>query len=199
MPRPKANVAEARALILAEAEQLLGETDGRRLVLSEVAARMGISQSYVHRFFRTKADLVQSLAERWFSEIHTEADRVAALDLPAEERLELWVLALMRLKRARYEENPELFQAYLDLASKNMDLLEKHATELDESLRRILSDMVPKATLEACTACVQDATVLFTVPFNIARFPGRATDERAQNVLRVIKRGLHEITDDPKE
>lgn len=197
MARPRIDVAQARSDILSEAERLLGESDGRRLILSEIAARMGISQSYVHRFFRTKADLARSLAERWFDEVQTGADRVAALDLPAEDRLEEWVLVLLKLKRDRYEENSELFVAYLDLASDHMDLLAEHMAGLDQSLRRILREMVPEAMLDEATACVQDATAIFTVPFNIALFPKRATDERARAVIRVLRCGLREISDRP--
>lgn len=199
MPRPKTDIEQVRSKILSEAEQLLKETKGQRLVLSEIAARIGISQPYVHRFFKTKADLVKSLARRWFEDIQSEADRVAALNLPAEERLEEWVLTLLRMKRERYDANPELFRAYLDLASQHMSLMAEHTTALDGSLRRILVEMVPEDALDLCTGCVKDATVLFIVPFDIARFPERATEERARTVLRVLKRGLCELSGSPEK
>lgn len=165
---------------------MLVETQGRRLVLSEIAARVGISQSYAHRFFPTKADLVRALAQRWFDEVEAESTRIAALDLPPPDRLELWILSILRLKRDRFDADPALFRAYLDLASDHMDLVVEHTQRLGAALRAILADMVPAQDLDRVQATVEDATVLFRVPMNIARFRRNATDERARNVLRAL-------------
>jgi AcrR family transcriptional regulator len=172
--------------LIAEAERMLVETQGRRLVLSEIAARIGISQSYAHRFFPTKADLVRTLAQRWFDEVEAESIRILALDRPAPERLELWVLSILRLKRDRFDADPALFLAYLDLAADHMDLVAEHTGKLSAALRAILADMVPAERLDRAHATVEDATVLFRVPMAIARFRRNATDERARNVLRAL-------------
>lgn len=198
MARPKADPDKTRAVILDEAERMLEETMGRRLFMSDIAARMGISQSYVHRFYRTKADLVKCLAQRWFHDVQAEADRIADLDLPAEDRLDMWVLSLLHLKRERFDANPELFRAYVDLAAQHMPLLGDHAEALEMSLRRILRDMVEDEHLDEAVVCVQDATILFTMPFNIARFPQRATPARAKVVLRVLRAGLDALSKNTK-
>ena len=121
---------------------MLAETGGRRLILSEVAARAGLSQSYAHRFFRTKADLVRGLAERWFAEVEAAADAAAAAPgLSAEARLEAWALAILRVKRDRHDADPALFRAYLDLARDHMDVAASHAARLCDGLSAILREM----------------------------------------------------------
>lgn len=186
MARPKATTEDLSDRIIEEAEKLLIETQGRRLVLSEIAARIGIAQSYTHRFFPTKADLVRALAARWFADVERASRRAAALDAPAAERLEAWVLAVLRLKRARYDENPALFRAYLDLAAGHMDLVREHTDRLRKDLRGILSATVEEARLDEAVALAEDATVLFRTPDNIARRREAATDERAKAVVRML-------------
>jgi AcrR family transcriptional regulator len=186
VPRPKPDSDRITSQLIAEAERMLVETQGRRLVLSEIAARVGISQSYAHRFFPTKADLVRALAQRWFDAVEAESTRILALDRPAAERLELWVLSVLRLKRDRFDADPALFLAYLDLAADHMDLVAQHTGKLSAALRAILADMVPAEDLDRAHAMVEDATVLFRMPMNIARFRRNATDERARNVLRAL-------------
>ncbi|RXZ64407.1 hypothetical protein [Pelagerythrobacter rhizovicinus] len=169
---------------------MLTETRGRRLVLSELAARIGISQSYAHRFFATKADLVRELAARWFKQIETESAKIAALDLSAGDRLERWVLTLLSLKRDRYDADPEVFDAYLELAADHMDIVANHAAKLTRDLTAILSDIVPPGDLETTVAIVEDATMLFRVPFNISRFRHRATNTRAKAVVQLLLAGV---------
>ena len=164
---------------------MLVETQGRRLVLSELAARVGISQSYAHRFFPTKADLLRTLAKRWFAEVEAESMRITALDLPAPERLETWILTILRLKRDKFDENQALYLAYLDLALGHMDLVKAHTDLLTRDLASIVSGIVGKDRLADALALVEDATLLFRTPQNIARLRARATDERARAVVKM--------------
>ncbi|MFV0474654.1 MAG: TetR/AcrR family transcriptional regulator [Pikeienuella sp.] len=186
MARPKANVQEISDRLIEEAERLLAETRGRRLVLSEIADRVGISQSYVHRFFPTKAALVRALAQRWFDEVERESSAAAGADVPAAKRLEVWMLGLLRLKRDRYDEDPALFDAYLELAGEHPDLVAAHTGRLHEDLARIVAGMVPAGELPAAVALVEDATILFRTPHNISRCRAQATDERAKAVIRML-------------
>ena len=169
---------------------MLVETRGCRIFLSVLADRVGISQSYVHRFFPTKADLVRALAERWFAEVEAASTAALARDLPPDERLEQWVLAILRVKRDRYDADPALFLAYLDLAGDHGDLVATHVRRLSRALESILRDMVRPDRLADSLALVEDATNLFRVPHDIARFRPRATDDRARAVVRAVALAL---------
>ncbi|BCH33990.1 hypothetical protein MesoLjLc_59200 [Mesorhizobium sp. L-8-10] len=108
--------------------------------------------------------------------------RVAAQDLPPGEKLERWVLTILSLERDRYDAGPGLFNACLELAADHMDIVAAHTSNLSRALERILSDLVPPNALEETVAVVEDATVLFRVPMNIARFrPVRPTRGRKQS------------------
>lgn len=186
MPRPKANFEEIRLRLIAEAEAQLEKSDGRRLVLSDLADRLGMSQSYVHTFFPTKADLVRALARKWFETVENVSRSAAEADAPPETRLENWVLSILREKRDRFDANPKLFRSYLELASAHMDLVQVHVAALRQDLEAIVQDMTPASDVTATMQLIEDATLLFRTPQNIAAYRCRATDEAASAVCKLL-------------
>lgn len=190
MARPGANTEELTNRLIEAAEHLLAQSQGRRLVLSDVAAHVGISQSYLHRFFPTKADLVRRLAQRWFAAVEVESERIVGLDLAPGKRLERWVLALLRMKRDRYDDDPQLFRAYLELAAAHTDLVRLHTDRLSGHLRAILATIVAPGQLQQALSVVEDATILFRTPLNIASYRHLATDQRAKAVVRLLLKHL---------
>lgn len=186
MPRPKVDAKAVSGQLLDEAEALLEESGGRRLILSDVAARAGMSQSYAHRFFPTKADLIHALAERWFKEVQKQSNDAACGDEPAGQRLENWLLAILRTKRDAYDRNPSLFLAYLEMAGDHQDLVMEHVGRLQSDLKAILADLKPNRPLADAVALVEDATLLFRTPHNIARYRVQATDQRAKAIIQML-------------
>lgn len=182
-----------RARLIAEAEAQLEQSDGRRLILSELAEHVGISQSYVHTFFPTKADLVRSLAAKWFSAVETASKHAAQSNAADGTKLEAWVLSILRIKRDRFDENPKLFRAYLELANAHMDLVEAHVRTLRKDLTQIVRGMVPENALDAAVQLIENTTLLFRTPQNIATYRDRATDEAAKSVCSVLKANLATI------
>lgn len=186
MARPRIDHEEIRNRLLVEAEKQLEETSGRRLILSEIADRIGISQPYVHKFFPTKADLVRALAQRWFDDVEHVSTTAVEANSPAAERLEMWLLSLLRLKRDRYDENPTLFNAYLLLAGDHPDLVTLHAERLRRDLNQIVADLVPAEQLAHAIELIEDTTILFRMPNAIASFRESATDRRAKAVVKLL-------------
>jgi AcrR family transcriptional regulator len=189
MARPAPDVDAVRARMLDAAEALLAESRGRRLVLSDVAERVGLSQSYAHRFFATKAALVAALAARWFADVEAAAGAAEAEADPAEA-LRAYVLAILRTKAAKHAADPDLFAAYLTRAADHRDVVAAHTARLSAILRGILARQVPEDRLDAATAMVEDATAQFRVPALIALYPERATEARARRVAAALQAAL---------
>lgn len=192
MARPKANTEKIKARLIIEAEKQLEQSDGRRLVLSDLAERVGMSQSYVHTFFPTKADLVRALAAKWFDAVEAVSCDAVRNNQPAEQRLETWLLEVLRIKRDRFDANPKLFRAYLELASGHMDLVQSHVEALRRDLETIVTDLVPASRVLAALDVIENATLLFRTPQNIAAYRSRATDDAARAICQLIVKQLLE-------
>lgn len=190
MVRPAPDIDAIRARMLDAAETVLAESHGRRLVLSDVAARVGLSQSYAHRFFATKADLVAALGARWFAEVEVAARTAADEGPDPAAALRAFVLAILRVKKARHDADPTLFAAYLELAAGHRQVVAAHTARLSAILRDVLAAQVSADRLDAALEMVEDATAQFRVPSLIALYPERATKARARAVVAALQTAL---------
>ena len=111
---------------------------------------------------------------------------------PAEQRLETWLLEVLRIKRDRFDANPKLFRAYLELASGHMDLVQSHVEALRRDLETIVTDLVPASRVLAALDVIENATLLFRTPQNIAAYRSRATDDAARAICQLIVKQLLE-------
>ena len=198
MARPKADTETIKARLIEEAEKQLEQSDGRRLVLSELAERVGMSQSYVHTFFPTKSDLVRALATKWFSAVEAVSRHAAYADRPADQRLELWLLEVLRIKRDRFDANPKLFLAYLELAGAHLDLVQTHVAALHRDLEVIVKGLVPASQVPEALEIIENATLLFRTPQNIATYRNRATDSAARSICQFINISITSQASDNK-
>jgi AcrR family transcriptional regulator len=186
MARPKPDADKIRREMISIAETLLAESGGQRLVLSDITQRMGISQSYAHRFFATKKDLVAAMATHWFQEVERETAKVVQSNLDKNEKLEAFILAILTIKRNKFDENPALFKAYLTMAQDHLDIVQKHTSKLTEQLTEILDGIVSTEDLNEAVSLVEDATAMFRIPHMIALNRAKTTDKRAKAVVAAV-------------
>lgn len=186
MPRPRVDNTAIRNRIVDIAETLLVESSGRRLVLSDIAARMGVSQPYVYRHFKNKQALVGELAMRWFEKIETAGDDICTSGDIWQDKLRAHILTTLKLKRQAYDANPELFAAYLRLAGAYPDSVQQHVQILTGQMRRIIAPAVAEHECDELVNLVLDATVQFRVPSAIMDYPAHATAPRAALVLEAL-------------
>ncbi|WP_422376034.1 TetR family transcriptional regulator [Roseibium sp.] len=190
MPRPKVDAEQIRETLLTAAERRLKRMGSARFSVTDLAADCRMSQSNVYRFFPNKASLMAALAERWFREI--EAELTARTDTAArwQDKLTAFVHVQRELKSARYDQDPELFWAYLRLAEEHPEPVMAHVDRLQQILASILEPEFRGPDLAAGCTLVADATQLFRDPFLIARFRDRCTAERADAVLMAVLQEL---------
>jgi AcrR family transcriptional regulator len=102
MPRPKDPALEARRreMVLDAAQALLAESSWMSVTLEAVAQRAEVSKGVVTYWFRSKDALIVAAVERFHEQYAAKLARVAALELPPRERLEM-LIALAFPSRAQ--------------------------------------------------------------------------------------------------
>lgn len=186
MARPRIDADSIKEQIIDIARQLVIESGGKRLVLSDIAHRMGVSQPYIYSHFKNKQALFSVLAERWFAELEEAGQAVCATERAWQCKLRDLIQTFLAIKKAEYEKDPALFSASLELASPHRDIIERHIAKLHGQVRCILAEIVPPSQLDTMAHMVLDATSAFRVPYEIARAPARATPERAEEVIAAL-------------
>lgn len=186
MARPRIDADRVKEQIIDIARELVIESGGKRLVLSDIADRMGVSQPYIYTHFKNKQALFAVLAERWFAELEEAGRAVCATQRAWQCKLRDLIQTFLAIKKAEYEKDPALFVACLELAAPHREIIERHIDSLHGLVRDILAETVPPAQLDTMAYMVLDATSAFRVPYEIARAPSRATPERAEEVIAAL-------------
>lgn len=84
--------------------------------LSDVARDIGISHAALYPHFKDKGALLDAVTAQWLQETHAATSAVAHRQGDSEDRIVEWFVTLYRMKRARANEDPELYRAF-DIAS----------------------------------------------------------------------------------
>lgn len=179
-----------RQRFVGAAEELLRSNGGAQLKLSEVAARLGMSQSNSYRYFPDRRALVSMLAENWFSEVEQETAAAVTAQQHPEAQILSWVLTTMRVKCRSFDADPILFHAYLKLATGEIDTVARHVTRLRDMVRPSMATLVSQAPLEVALDVLEDATMLYRNPYLIAQNRPKLSEARALAVTKAVIRGL---------
>lgn len=193
---PAARTAsETRELILATAEAHLRRYSYTRTTISEIARACKMSHANVYRFFKTKAEVMNAIAERWLSGTEQTLQNLAESPGSASDRLQAFVLELYRLKRDKLAADPELFTAFAAILEADPTVVEHHLQALYSILKAILTRGVESgefqiADLSLATAAVSAATLKFHHPLMIQEFADEPMAEQATAVVKLLTTAL---------
>ncbi|MEC4814616.1 MAG: TetR family transcriptional regulator [Scytonema sp. PMC 1069.18] len=195
MAQTERTAQETQELILATAEAHLRRYGYTRTTISEIARACKMSHANVYRFFKTKADVMDAVVERWFSSIEQVLREVAQQPGSASDRLQTYVLTLHRLKRDKLMADPDLFEAFLAILEADRNVVEHHLKALHSILKDILSRGVDSgefdiADLSLTTEAVNAATLKFHHPLMIRESAEQPLEDQAIAVVKLLTTAL---------
>ena len=152
-----------------------------------------MSHANVYRHFRSKADLLDTVAARWLHMISDPLTEIVEAKGDAAGRLQRWFRALFDTKRRMVRNDPELFATYHRVAEASRSVVAAHIAELEGQIAHILRDGVAAGTFVTVDPS-RTASVLFaaTTAFHHPHFVmARAPDPgEADAVVDLLIRGL---------
>lgn len=186
--------------MLEATERLIRIHGARKVTVSDVAAACGMSQSNAYRFFPSRRALLEAVGERWLAAIEDELSAVAATDEPPAEQLVRFVAREYELKRARHAEEPDLFQACLELGGAEGGVVGRHLDRLRALVEGIMRRCGDKGLIGGrdpvkATELVEAMTIRFRDPGLVARHAGEDTVRRAAEVAGIALAGLAHLQD----
>jgi AcrR family transcriptional regulator len=189
--------------ILEAAEEVLRRYGPAKANVVDVARALGVSHGSVYRHFGSKAALRDAVTERWLSEISEPLEAVAVGKGTAPERVRRWLDGLVRAKRRKALDDPELFATYIELTADARDVVRAHVDTLVDQLARIVADGVAEgafanADARAAARAAFDATSRFHNPAHVAEWSDAQIDAAYEQVRSLVLRGLAQPTRAPK-
>ena len=181
--------------ILEAAEDVLRRHGPAKANVVDVARALGVSHGTVYRHFSSKAALRDAVTERWLAQISLPLEAVATGKGAAPERLRRWLDLLVRSKRRKALDEPELFATYVELTADARDVVRTHVETLIGQVQRIVADGVERGELaaekpRAAARAAFDATNRFHNPAHAAEWSDPGIDSAYKEVRDLVLRGL---------
>ena len=183
-------------VILDTAEDVLRRFGPTKATVVDVARALDISHGSVYRHFPSKAALRDAVVERWLARISEPLHTIAHQNSPPFQRLKAWLDALVKDKRTRAAEDPELFASYMQLADNARAVITHHVDELVAQLAQIVTDGVEAGDfhigtgVEANARAILHATAPFHNPVHVNMWRRPTIDDEYDAVWQLIARGL---------
>lgn len=196
---PPGDVPLTRERILATAEEVIRRFGPSKATVVDVARALGVSHASVYRHIATKAELRDLVVGRWAEETMPALRAIAALSIPAPQRLRALFDALIAVKRRRATDDPELFAAYRALAIDSKSAT-AHVDELVELAASIIRSGVRDGNFRSVdpgtvSRAVLAATSRFHHPAHAAEWLDPSTDAVYDNVWELVMHGLRAPTE----
>ncbi|MFK7841355.1 MAG: TetR/AcrR family transcriptional regulator [Sphingorhabdus sp.] len=195
MPRPETDIAATRTRIIAAADQMIQERGAISFTMTDLATVVGMSPSNLYRFFESKDALASAMAEDWFAELHVIMEKLVSADMPVEEKLFQFFASRLTVKRARYDADPALFEAYMELGNEHFEVIKGYVDLADHYMASVLAEAMEDGyfeglELDAVVSLVNTMMQPFCNPQLMMQMLHLATEERLRLVIRTILNGL---------
>jgi AcrR family transcriptional regulator len=184
-----------RARILAAAERRFKHYGIAKTSIVDIASDCAMSHANVYRFFRSKAELVDAIAEEWLAKSERVCREVSRRNAPAKQRLLDFVLELHRWKRREYTRDGRAYELLTMATHEGRPFVTVHLRALADVLVEIIEDGNRLGEFAVrdpsqLAQIIQDATVKFCDPRLVAQYQGEPLEAQAADVMRTLIGGL---------
>lgn len=166
-----------------------------KISVVDVAKALKVSHGVLYRHFDGKADMVDAAIERWLDRLAGPLAVIAAEQGPAPERMRRWFDVLIASQAAKAQNDPELFDAFRELARRGGHAIDVEVERRAAHLAKMLDDGMAQGAFESADAgttarAILDATAPFWRPEHAAEWRRPQAQARFDAVFRLVLRGL---------
>jgi len=195
MARPETDIEAGREKLIATAEVIIRERGAINFTITDLAAEAGMSQSNVYRFFENKDALAEAMAGRWFAELITIIEDLVEANVPVEQKLYEFFARRLAIKRARFDEDPDLFRSYMELGNEHFEVIRGYVDLTDHYMAIILAEAMEEGyfeglELDQIVSLVNTMVQPFCNPNLMMDMMHLADEERLHQVIHTILTGL---------
>jgi len=156
MARPLSpDYGKRKQLILEKSAEMFAEHGYHKASIDQLADACGMSKSLIYHYFKSKHELLFQCMKEHVTELHLEAERCAAMDAPAVERVTTLLKNFMKF----YENAGPRHRILVNDMTHLKDEQRREIVATQDKIIQILKDMLADST-DASQASGTNGTVL---------------------------------------
>ena len=140
MARPQTDIEAGREQLIDIVIEIVEERGGNALTMTELAGRANMSTANLYRYFESKEQVIEAVAERWFQPKVAIMEEVVNSDLPPRRKMfEFFARRFVRMK-AEWERDPVVFATYCELGTEHFEVIRGYIDLGDHYLSGIIGE-----------------------------------------------------------
>jgi AcrR family transcriptional regulator len=190
------NPEETRSRILDAAESRFRTYGYGKTTMAEIASDVDMSAANLYRFFENKLDIGAALAQRCFAERNKLLQAVVNdSSLSAAERLEQFVLTLLRHTHGQFSSEPKMNELVETIITRRQDLVQSKMNSDQQLVVELLRQGLQRGEfeiddLDSTAEAVRNAIVKFCMPLFMCMYPLEEFERMAKQVVQLLLKGL---------
>lgn len=129
-----------RARLVETVVAMIEERGTANITAAEIAARTGMSQAGLQRYFESREDLIEAVAGYWFQPKVAIMEEVVASDLPPRRKMYEFFARRFALMKAEWERDPIAFGTYVEIGKENFEQVRSYVDLGDHYLSEIIAE-----------------------------------------------------------
>lgn len=156
-----------------------------------IARALGMSHANIYRYFPGKTAIVDAVLDGWLSRVENFIEETAQCAGAAAERIERVVIELHRRRRAKFRQEPELYESFRRVIVSRSQAVAKRQEKIANVFAKLIRQGIedgefrPVDPIEAATV-LEDATAFFLHPAVMPSALDNRGEERARAVVRHV-------------
>jgi AcrR family transcriptional regulator len=162
-----------------------------KMTIIGIARTLGMSHANIYRYFPSKTAVVDAVLDGWLSRVENFIEEVAHREGTAAESIERVVIELHGRRRAKFQQEPELYESFRRVIVSRPTAVAKRQAKIVAVFRELIEqgirdgEFCPVDPEEAATV-LEDATAFFLHPAVMPSALDNRGEERARKVVRHV-------------
>ncbi len=195
MARPQTDIEAGRKLLIETVDQLVRQRGAVDISMTELAAAAGMSPANIYRFFESKEELLQAIAENWFAENIAIMEEVVASDLAPRDKLFAFFARRFAVFMARFAAEPEMFKSICQLGAEHFEVIRGYVDLGDHYLAMIVAEAMHAGylrgfTIDQSVSLINQMVFCYCNPDMLIMLEGKLTEEKLSHIIDTIFAGL---------
>lgn len=167
-----------------------------KTTMAEIATDANMSAANLYRYFENKRDIGAYLALRCFAQKELLLAKVVQrTDLSAAEKLEAYLLTLLRYTHGQCHDQPRINELIEDIATHRADIVARKLQGEHQYIAAILDEGCRNGEfaiddIKITAATVMNMSLMFGMPFFMHSRPLEHFEAMARNTAQLLIRGL---------
>jgi len=186
---------DTRTTIVETARVHLRRFGEDRMTIIGIAREMGMSHANVYRYFPSKTAIVEAVLDRWLSRVESLIGEIASRDATAAERIEALVIEIHRKRRAKFKQEPELYESFRRVIVSRSHAVARRQEKIKATFAQMIREGIKAGEFrpvdpEEAATLLDDATAFFLHPAVMPSALPNCGEERARKVVRHMLAGF---------